>query len=252
MKKLFTLSIAIFCAVAINAQITESGNGFMETFDYADGTVAGDVTYGERLSSEWPEGATVESGVLQWDLAAEGESWLGFGFDPALDVSGYEVLEFMYQTLQGSETCIYMADSEGGESEICPDNMVAGSSELLSYTLDLADAEGLNTSKVIEVGFLVWTPNAGTVYFDEIKLGDGTVGISKRTIQNAIHLYPNPAEGEFKINADIESLAIYNLTGQVVYSMENYDKGSSVDISEFKTGLYLINADSRIQKLMVK
>ena len=63
MKKLFTLSIAIFCALAVNAQMTESGNGFVETFSYPDGTVYEDVAY-EGIGAEWPDSSVIADGML--------------------------------------------------------------------------------------------------------------------------------------------------------------------------------------------
>ena len=45
MKKLFTLFTALLCVFTIYAQVTESGFGFNESFDYDHGTVFDEVTY---------------------------------------------------------------------------------------------------------------------------------------------------------------------------------------------------------------
>ena len=58
MKKIITLLIGIFCVLAVSAQVTPSGNGFIEQFDYPDGTVFDDVEY-EGIWIEWPIDGTV-------------------------------------------------------------------------------------------------------------------------------------------------------------------------------------------------
>jgi hypothetical protein len=67
-----------------------------------------------------------------------------------------------------------------------------------------------------------------------------------------LQVYPNPASEEFRIGTDIKSLSVYNSIGQIVYSMENYQKRSSVDISDLGKGLYIIKADDKAHKLMVR
>lgn len=254
MKKLFTLSLAISCALMINAQLTESGNGFLETFDYEDGTVIDDVTY-EGLSSEWPEESSVMTGVLTWDQGDEAEAWLGFGFENPMDVTGYEDFQFMYQLPAETAVCIYLADEDGGESEICPEDLFLGTSELMSKTIDLSEAEGLDITKIIEVGFLLWTPAAGTLYIDDILIGDAEIGatsIRNQSVINDMLVYPNPATTDLFLSMDAGSVSIINTVGQVVLSEINYKEGSLIDVSNLTSGIYFVKADNSIQKLLIK
>ncbi len=44
-------------------------------------------------------------------------------------------------------------------------------------------------------------------------------------------------------NADIgSSLAIYNMGGQLVRSVENLDMNASIDVSELSDGIYIVRA----------
>jgi len=97
------------------------------------------------------------------------------------------------------------------------------------------------------------TAAGGTFYLDDLVIGDGSLtGISSKLVKNSLLVYPNPASEGFRIDADVKSLSIFNSIGQIVYSMENYQKGSSLDISDLEKGLYIIKADDNTQKLIVK
>jgi len=251
MKKLFTLSIAIFCAAVINAQMSGSGNGFADNFDYADGTVYEDVAY-EGIAAEWPDGAVIEDGKLKWDVAAGEEGAIGL-WELSMDLTGNTDITFKYQFPADAEFGIWIEDSEGGGGEIFPEDFQLGLSELMEYTFDASAIEGVDLSKVAEIWIMSATAAGGTFYLDDLVIGDGSLtGISGKLVKSTLQVYPNPASEEFRINAYIKSLSVYNSIGQIVHSVENYQKDSSVDISELGKGLYIIKADDSVHKLMVK
>jgi hypothetical protein len=252
MKKLFTLSIAIFCVVAINAQLTESGNGFLELFDYPDSTIYDSVAY-EGIGAEWGDLAIIENGMLKWDLPDSTESAIGL-WELEMDLTGYTDITFKYQFPAGAEFGIWIEDNAGGGNEIFPEDFQLGLSELMDYTFDASAIEGVDLSDVAEIWIMGYTATAGTFYLDDLVIGDGwsLTGISGKIVKGSLQVYPNPASEEFRIDSDIKSLAIYNSIGQMVNSVENYQKGSSVDISELGKGLYIIKADENNHKLIVK
>ena len=251
MKKLFTLSIAICCVVAINAQMTESGNGFAETFTYEDGTIYEDVAY-EGIGAEWPDGSVIEDGKLKWEHGGEiTEGAIGL-WELEMDLTGNTDITFQYQFPLEAEFGIWIEDSDGGGGEIFPEDLILGTSELQDYTFDASAVPDVDLSKVTEI-WIMSVAEAGTFYLDSLVIGDGSLtGISSKLVKNHLQVYPNPATEEFRIDADIKSLSVYNSIGQMVYSVENYQKGSSVDISELGKGLYIIKADDNNYKLMVK
>ena len=251
MKKLFTLSIAIFCVVAINAQITESGNGFAETFSYDDGTVYEDVAY-EGIGAEWPDGSVIEDGKLKWELGGEAEEGAIGLWELTMDLTGNTDITFKYQFPVESEFGIWIEDSEGGGGEIFPEDLKLGESELQDYIFDASAIEDVDLSKVVEI-WIMSVASAGTFYLDSLVIGDGSLtGISSKLFKSSLQVYPNPASEEFRIDADIKSLSVYNSIGQMLHSVENYQNGSSVDISELGKGLYIIKADDNNYKLMVE
>ncbi|MEJ2594236.1 MAG: T9SS type A sorting domain-containing protein [bacterium] len=253
MKKLFTLSMAMFCFVAIIAQPTESGNGFLETFDYPDGTVYEDVAY-EGIGAEWPDGSVIEDGKLKYDLPDEEEGAIGL-WELAMDLSENTEITFMYQFPEGSEFGIWVEDASGAGGELFPEDLELGLSELSEYTLDLtaSEYEEVDLTQVAEIWIMSIATTAGTFYLDSLVIGDGSLtGISGRLVKSGLQVYPNPASEEFRIDSDINSLSVYNSIGQIVFSAEDYQKGSSVDISNLGKGLYVIKADDFIHKLLVE
>jgi hypothetical protein len=259
MKKLFTLSIAIFCAVALMAQPSASGNGFAETFDYPDGTVYDDVPY-ESIGAEWGEWETegnlilayVEDGKLKWDLGDSIETAMGL-WELSMDLTGNTDITFKYQFPEGAEFGIWIEDNAGGGGEIFPEDFMLGLSDMMDYTFDASAVPDVDLSDVAEIWIMGYTETAGTFYLDDLVIGDGSLtGISGKLVKSNLQVYPNPASEEFRIDADIQSLSVYNSIGQVVYSVEDYRKGSSVDISDLEEGLYFIQADDRAHKLLVK
>ncbi len=257
MKKLFTLSIAIFCVVAINAQMSESGNGFVETFSYEDGTVYEDVAY-EGIGAEWGDFSVIEDGKLKWDLDEAGESAIGL-WELTMDLTGNTDITFQYQFPAGAEFGIWIENNAGEGGEIFPEDLQLGLSEMMDYTFDASAVkvdgteDPLDLTDVAEIWIMSFTETAGTFYLDSLVIGDGSLtGISSKLFKSSLQVYPNPATEEFRIDADIKSLSVYTSIGQIVYSVENYQNGSSIDISDLRKGLYIIKADDNTHKLMVE
>lgn len=264
MKKLFTLIIAIFCVVAINAQgVSGTGNGFHDKFDYPDGTVYDDVPYAD-IGAEWGEWeledetivlAYTEDGKLKWDLGDSTETAMGL-WELAMDLSGNTDITFKYQFPADAEFGIWVEDgTSGAGGELFPEDFILGLEDLMDYTLDLTDeafAE-VDLTNVAEIWIMGYTEAGGVFYLDDLKIGDADwTGLSNRVYESKLQVYPNPATEEIRIDTDIESLAIYNSIGQVVKSVENYRKDSSIDISTLGKGMYIIKADDKTHKLMVE
>ena len=253
MKKLFTLSIAIFCALAVNAQMTESGNGFVETFSYPDGTVYEDVAY-EGIGAEWPDSSVIADGMLSWYLPDSSEAAMGL-WELSMDLTENTDIHFKYKFPAGGEFGIWVEDALGGGGELFPEDLMLGLEDLMSYTLDLTHVNfaDVDLSQVTEVWIMSYIEAASTFYLDDLVIGDGFyTGLSSKEFKSNLQVYPNPAAGEFRIDTDIESLAIYNSIGQVVKSVENYRKDSPIDISTLGEGMYIIKADENTHKLMVE
>jgi len=259
MKKLFTLSIAFFCVVAINAQgLTETGNGFLDEFIYPDSTYYEEVPY-IGFEAEWGDTSIVYDGKLSWYLKDAGESAIGM-WELNMDLTGHADIRFKYQFPVGTEFGIWIENNagDGGEMFIEGD-LLLGLDQMMEYTFDASAVKidgtetPLDLSDVAEIWIMSYTGTAGTFYLDDLTIGDARrTGISPKLVESSFQVYPNPATEEFAIGVDAESVSIFNISGKEVFSVQNYQKGSSIDISELASGYYIINADSKTQKLMVK
>lgn len=63
---------------------------------------------------------------------------------------------------------------------------------------------------------------------------------------NEVSMYPNPANNSFKIRATntIDKIIIYNTLGQKMQELNPNKDSENIDISSYKSGLYLIQVDS--------
>lgn len=66
---------------------------------------------------------------------------------------------------------------------------------------------------------------------------------------NKIALYPNPANTSFQINTDVSNIDIYDITGKEVKSFSgDFDNSNQYDVSDLKSGVYLVNIITRDNK----
>jgi hypothetical protein len=73
-------------------------------------------------------------------------------------------------------------------------------------------------------------------------------------IHNKVNIYPNPATDYIKVEKDktIESIKILDLYGQIVAQYKPYQKSCVISLTGINKGIYLVNIDSEIRKLIVK
>ena len=71
---------------------------------------------------------------------------------------------------------------------------------------------------------------------------DETLGVTNFDINN-FKYFPNPVEDILTIsyNKNIESIAVYNLTGQEIMIQKVNSDNAKLDFSSFSTGTYLMN-----------
>lgn len=74
--------------------------------------------------------------------------------------------------------------------------------------------------------------------------------------QSDFNIFPNPARNELNISkSDIipSDIRIYNIHGQLVKEVRNFISGSSVDLSNISSGIYLVKVgDQPVRKLVIK
>ena len=73
-----------------------------------------------------------------------------------------------------------------------------------------------------------------------------------QSAENLVKIYPNPVSSLLTIeNPHLSTITIYNAQGRVVFEFEG-SKKESVDVSGFSSGVYTVEVDGEMQKLIVE
>lgn len=108
-------------------------------------------------------------------------------------------------------------------------------------TLKVGDSFTNEANIYFDYNFPILT-NTATSKFEE------TLGITDFEFSGYFTLYPNPASDILSFNAKqditIQSVAIYNILGQLVIAVPNAKSTSSIDVSKLRTGNYIIKVKS--------
>jgi len=90
----------------------------------------------------------------------------------------------------------------------------------------------------------------GFLTFSEIRT------ITFRKSEEVFKAYPNPTSQSIRIDANIQSISLLNLEGEVVLSKENNDSGLAIDLKNLSAGIYVLrynlNDQMHQEKLVVQ
>ena len=282
MKKLITLFTMLFLAVLVNAQLTETGKGFLMTFDFEDGDATEVVEY-EDVEIDWYEEDevtttwTIEDGALHWvQETTDDFNWIGFGliFDPPIDLSENTNIAYKYMLAPDGEDGTFFiewfdVDDEWGGEYFAADQE-GYEPGLEEWTLDdgmditdLEDSDDADPTQVMEVIFMMEGETATLeIWIDDIVIGDAEITSSVRPMQNGelVSVYPNPSYGnvsvQFSENVRNSSIEVFNSIGQKVYQIRQAGNYRNVDLSDLASGIYFIkaSADSQVStaKILLK
>lgn len=77
-------------------------------------------------------------------------------------------------------------------------------------------------------------------YWVEIKLG-GTTSIDANDLNTLVNIYPNPAKAQVNITCSEGSqIQVYNMIGSLVYNKQNASAISTINVSDFAQGSYIV------------
>ena len=89
------------------------------------------------------------------------------------------------------------------------------------YYVQVTDANDCTAGIFIEVGIIT--------------------SINEISNNDVINIYPNPTKGELYItNAENSTIYVYNIIGEVLYSIDNAATVNTIDISSFAEGAYIV------------
>jgi len=82
----------------------------------------------------------------------------------------------------------------------------------------------------------------------------GVLSNEKFTLTNQVLLYPNPATNLVVVetNSIIDRIEIFDLTGKKVYSKFINSLNTTIDVTSFSKGIYLITVNNSYEKLVIK
>lgn len=73
-----------------------------------------------------------------------------------------------------------------------------------------------------------------------------TVGLNENGEQEFVAVYPNPANDFLRINTNgnLNSIRIMNLVGQIIYESQIQNSNTTINISDFESGVYFIQVET--------
>jgi len=113
---------------------------------------------------------------------------------------------------------------------------------------------GVNTNNIVGHGIFklflyeTATPNIGDTLIFDIWC-EGTLGINSSINNNSINIYPNPTTEYFNIEfnetLNDNKIMITNQIGEIIKELQVVNKITTVDISDFKSGIYFVSITSK-------
>ena len=173
--------------------------------------------------------------ILEDDLDATTVEIIGAShpFKPVLDS---KTLEFSFENIDLSPTSVNEEDSFG----------------YVTYKVKPASNIGIgsvmenNAEIYFDSNFPIATNSVTTTVTNNL----GNIDFSKET---ALHVYPNPAKNVLNIKTnhfEITSITVFNNVGQTVFSAAGNPQ--TIDISNFSSGIYILQANGDKAKLIQK
>ena len=101
--------------------------------------------------------------------------------------------------------------------------------------------------------------NDGYPVFDSEKIPaldiNGTIGVDETIAEVYVEIYPNPASDFVRVstvNGQQSTVRVYNTLGMLVEEIEMNSNEIDINISDYKSGMYFIDVDGTISKIVVR
>lgn len=238
-----------------------------KTIPYTMGFETGESLDGWKVIDVANDGATwypIASGInpnngtgYVYCPTPSSDDWL---ITPCLDLTAgqdYEVSLWYKTKVGGNESFSIMIgqsnDAAGLTTKIKDVVAVADAYDKTAGTFTVA------TSGLYYIGFHAnSTSSAQTLYMDDIMIDDIFTGIDNAKTDNAVSMYPNPADNILNIRAAkaIQSIKIVSVIGQEVQSVNPAANQVTMDISNLESGVYFVTIETEsnttIKKLTIK
>jgi len=125
---------------------------------------------------------------------------------------------------------------EGAEGSL-PATIYAGETHSYNFMVSISEDWDINNIEI--VGMLI---NHATGSIENGCKEELIIGVHEQSGNMNFSIYPNPVQTSFTINADVQNANLYicDLTGKIILTKEGVTDGTTVNISHFYDGVYLI------------
>ena len=130
--------------------------------------------------------------------------------------------------------------------------------DVFEPTNDQWDSQGISIGQYAAEGFLArleFTSDGGNnIYIDNFFIGrKSQLSISEAEVARNISVYPNPSKGELNVSSDYEKIdrvEVRDITGKLVMVKLVNEYTTKLDMSQNKTGIYLVKvlSDNGVSK----
>ncbi len=179
-----------------------------------------------------------------------------FGFElTAEDESGAKTGTFIIT----EETRTKLANSNSSVTHVAAGNIPTGDSNswTMEWTAPNPAPEMVKFNAAFNAANGNGTTSGDVIYKTEISVNQAHVGIIDNQLTDNTSVYPNPATDNFTVVAPLgSSIQVMDISGRVITSLKAQTDLTSIDVSTYQDGLYLIqfehNGDVATHKLIVK
>lgn len=230
-----------------NYGITEGGSSGSPLFNEY-GEIVGNLTggysscsnllgldYYAMLYDSWDDYSSIYAQLKYWlDYAGTGADYIN-GYEPLSCTSPNATVNNVASPLPATMTC----NASGGSGGSISYKWYGGtncSGSVIGYNSSLqVSTSGNYSCKAYITGF------EGTCYDCDFGYCSNTSGIDETLLNSPIYIYPNPAKNDINIDISLKAIIeIYNIQGQLLKIIVVNDKKTSVDISNFSSGMYFV------------
>jgi hypothetical protein len=268
-----------YIAGNINKNNAANIKSYKRGFGYADNQLRGSAPYTTPDNPYTDE--KENSGGDAFDI-----SWAVDEYGNYVDLDAIHFVKVQNAMLGDAGWLGEISTEITGAVDVEPDNSITGVDEMLIIK-DLPDT--INTSsyqlevfafsqgRLMENEDVVWTVSPDIATIGEHNMlnitGDGTVTLTatlqsnsdvSRTVtaylikscpgindlNQSLSLYPNPANNYIVLkNALNKDISFYDISGRCMMTVKNYDN-TPINISDFKSGFYIVKTDNVVLKFV--
>lgn len=199
------------------------------------------------------------SAGAQWSSNFVSEGVVAIKFDVRVLTNDLN-LRIAFQGPNGKRICstnaINVVAGSGWQSVTMPISASDFTSISGSTSVSISDAlSAVNTMRILSSNAPTWT-NADTV-ISTINLDNITASTTLSTLeietQNKFEMSPNPATSKLNINLsqnlDNAIIVVYDVLGKKIYSKRLHNLSSSIDVSRWNSGVYLVRISTNNETL---